>query len=119
MKSAATLFENDSARTAPFYPKAESVRGRVLGALLRGNRLTQGDALRRFGTSRLGAAICSLREGNWPIATRMIEIETSDAGRKAHIARYSIPCTDIAQAGEQGRQFAELAREIEEARRRH
>lgn len=118
MKNAAASFENDSAGTAPFYyPKPASVRGRTLAALLRGNRLTQGDALRRFGTSRLAGAIEHLRRNNWPVVTDEIVVPTSDADRVAYIARYHLPRTAIVQAGEYGSRYAERGRRIEEARR--
>lgn len=92
------------------YPTPGSVRGRVLAALLRGDSLTQADALRRWATSRLSSAIFQLRsEFNWPILTIEIDVETADCGRLATVARYMLPSHAILRAGARGQQFADEA----------
>lgn len=98
-----------------YYPRVESVRGRILGALLRGDRLTQLDALHRFGNFRLAADIEVLRRHGWQIQTDEIEVSTSDAGRRACVARYAMTDAAIAQAGEDGQRYgaAALVAEIE------
>ncbi|KVC21541.1 helix-turn-helix domain-containing protein [Burkholderia pseudomultivorans] len=89
------------------FPEQGSVRARILAALLRGERLTQADALRRWSTSRLASAICQLRVSfDWPIMTVAIPVQTRDNGRTATVARYSLPAFAIQQAGERGRKFA-------------
>lgn len=56
MKKGAHLEESEaSVHTASRYPCADTVRGRILGALLRYQTLTQNDALIRFGSFRLAA----------------------------------------------------------------
>lgn len=100
-----------------YFPAAGSVRGRILGALLRREKLTPLDALRRFGNFRLAAAIEFLRKRGWHIRTEMVCVTTSDRGRQVDVARYSLPDQDIVDAGEEGQYFA-VAAEIAERRRR-
>lgn len=109
-------FLGDSCNTTSFYyPKPESVRGRILGAHLRSEKLTSLDVLRRFHGSRLAADENALRNAGWPIVTEMIEVETGDAGRRSEVARYHLPEEAIAAAGEEGQRYAAatLAAEIE------
>lgn len=101
----------------PHFPDTETVRGRILGALLRGDKLTQQDALHRFSNLRLAADINVLRNSGWGIETEMIEAATRDAGRRAEIARYHMPESTRLAAGEHGQQYAEQARKAEIARR--
>lgn len=103
----------------PHFPKPATVRGRILGALLRGEALTQHESLRRYGDFRLAAHVDALRKRGWNIATEMIDVLTHDAERHAEVARYSMQKTDIDQAGEVGREFAEAARQAEVARKGH
>ncbi|WP_224000750.1 helix-turn-helix domain-containing protein [Cupriavidus pinatubonensis] len=105
------LFREDRADDSSLiYPTAASVRGRVLAALLRGEQLTQADALRRWATSRLGSSIYQLRkEFGWPIVTTEIEVETRDNGRVATVARYWLPNHAIRLAGARGQRFATSA----------
>jgi hypothetical protein len=103
--------------TSLYYPSCESVRGRILGALLRGDSLTQQDALRRFSNFRLAADVEALRKRGWVIDTGMIDVTTRDAGRKSEVGRYTMPTDTIAAAGEFGSQYAESARLVEIARR--
>lgn len=100
-----------------FYPGAESVRGRILGALLRGDRLTQQDTLRRFSDFRLAAQVEALRKSGWAIVTAMIDVGTRDAGRKTEVARYHLTDEAIQAEGEIGRQFAAQALAAELRRR--
>lgn len=109
-------FLGDSCNAPEFYyPRVESVRGRILGAHLRGEELTQQDSLRRFSDLRLAANENELRNGGWPIKTEMIEVDTRDAGRRSKVARYYLPPEAIAAAGEEGQRYAAatLAAEIE------
>ena len=88
------------------YPSPQSVKGRVLGSLLRGERLTHLDCWRRFGSARLSHHIYMLRGVGW--AVQMIEetVKTSDAGRPAAIGIYFLAPVVIADAGEDGQQYA-------------
>lgn len=99
------------------YPQAGKVVGRILGALLRGEALTQSDASRRFGTSRLAAAINALKNRGWAISSESIEVVTSDAGRVAVISRYTMDRNSIAAAGAIGQSYAETTRLVEMSRR--
>lgn len=99
------------------YPPPETVRGRVLGSLLRGERLTGLDCWRRFGSSRLSAHIHVLRALGWPIDTTERTVTTSDAGRPATVAFYSLAADTIAEAGEAGQRFAEQCQRVEHERR--
>lgn len=118
MKNARPQNSETSARTGQsYYPDCESVRGRILGAMLRGDSLTQQDALRRFSNFRLAADIHELGRRGWLIDSQMVEVTTKDAGRKSEVKRYWIPGDSIAATGEDGRLFAEAARQAEISRR--
>lgn len=112
------IFEttNQNQQSEFSYSSAHSVKGRVLGALLRGERISHLDCWRRFGSSRLSHHIYVLR-GSWPI--QMIEetVTTSDAGRPATIGIYFLSLDVIADAGERGQQFAADALQVETERR--
>jgi hypothetical protein len=45
----------------------------ILGHLQQGKSLTQIDALRLFGSFRLGARVYNLRRKGYPIASRIVE----------------------------------------------
>lgn len=96
------------------FPSPKTVHGRVLGALLDGYRLTHNSAQARFGTSRLAAHVHRLRalEG-WRIRRAIITAPTRDHGRSARIAEYWIAPSDIASAGEAGRQYVNACKEFE------
>ena len=91
----------------PFcYPPRGTVKGRVLIAFLLGEQLTHLDAWRRFGSSRLAHHVWALREDGWPVKTDEQTVTTSDSGRRAVIAVYTLPEAAIQAAGEAGQQFA-------------
>lgn len=112
----AAIVEVGAASQSFYYPRSQSVRGRVLGAFLRGERLTQQDSLRRFSDLRLAAQVESLRKVGWAIQTDMVEVSTRDAGRRAEVAQYHLPNDAIADAGEKGSQYAEAAHHAEISR---
>ena len=97
-----------------YYPSVESVRGRILGSLLRGEPLTQKDTLRRFSDFRLASQVEALRKSGWPIVTEIIDVDTRDAGRRSEVAQYRLCGEAIEAAGNIGRQYAAetLATEI-------
>lgn len=99
------------------YPASVTVKGRVLGALLRGDHLTHKDCWLRFGSARLSHHIYRLRGLGWNV--QMIEetVTTSDAGRHATIGRYFLDHEVIAEAGERGQRFAAECARIEAERR--
>jgi hypothetical protein len=100
-----------------YFPSPTSVKGRVLGALLRGERLTHLDCWRRFGSARLSHHIYRLRGIGWYV--QMIEetVTTSDAGRSAMIGIYFLLPDDIASAGERGQRYAAECARVEAERR--
>ncbi|MDE2599366.1 MAG: hypothetical protein KGL40_07055 [Rhodocyclaceae bacterium] len=95
------------------YPDPNSVKGRVLGAHLRGERLSHLDCWLRFGSARLSHHIYVLRGLGWPIDMREETVKTSDAGRPATIGIYSLPESAIQRAGARGRQYAEETARVE------
>lgn len=99
------------------FPPAESVKGRVLGALLRGERLTHLDCWRRFGSSRLSHHVYCARRAGWPVKIVEEEVKTSDADRTATIGIYWLDDSDIEQAGELGQRYAAETLRIEHERR--
>ena len=100
-----------------FYPSAHSVKGRVLGALLRNERLTHLDCWRRFGSARLSHHIYVLRGIGLPVEMIEKTVTTSDAGRPATIGIYFLKPETIAEAGERGQQYAAECSKIEQERR--
>ncbi len=100
-----------------YYPSIESVRGRILGSLLRGEQLTQNDTLRRFSDFRLAPKVEALRRSGWEIVTEMIDVGTRDAGRRSRVARYQLCGEAIEAAGDVGRQYAAAALAAEILRR--
>lgn len=103
--------------TATVFPKPQTVKGRVLGAMLRGERLTHLDCWKRFGSSRLSHHIWDLRRDGWPVNMVSVDVTTSDAGRHATIGVYSLLPLVIDKAGEFGRQYATECLHIERERR--
>lgn len=99
------------------YPAASAVKGRVLGALLRGEFLTHLDCWRRFGSSRLSHHVWALRRLGWPVMMLETTVRTSDAGRAAQIGEYYLNADTIAEAGEEGRRYAEQCQRVELERR--
>lgn len=99
------------------YPPPETVRGRVLGSLLRGERMTSLDCWRRFGSSRLSGHVHVLRGLGWPIQTEESTVTTSDAGRAAQIGEYFLNADSIAEAGTEGQVYAATCASIERERR--
>lgn len=74
-----------------YKPDYETVKGRVLDALLQGRNLTHKEVWFEFGSSRASHHIYSLRQEGWPVITDRKEVLTSDHGRKATIAFYRLP----------------------------
>lgn len=68
-------------------PSKQSQCSRILAYLEQGNSLTPMEALKRFGTMRLGARVKDLRDLGHPIATEIITVTTAD-GSKARVAKY-------------------------------
>ena len=104
--------------TAEFsYPSPSSVKGRVLGARLRGEHLTHWDCWQRFGSARLSHHEYMLRGLDWPIQMTEETMSTSDAGRPATIGAYFLTPDVIAEAGERGQKYAAECARIETERR--
>ncbi len=99
------------------YPSPSTVKGRALGALLRGERLTHLDCWRRFGSARLSHHIYMLRGRGWPVEMIEQTVTTTDAGRAATIGVYYLSADTIAAAGEPGQQYAAECARIEAERR--
>jgi hypothetical protein len=99
------------------YPAPKTVKGRTLGALLRGKRLTHLDCWCRFGSARLSHHIYILRGIGWPVQMIEQSVTTSDAGRPATIGVYFLDPDAIAVAGEQGLRYAEECARVEVDRR--
>ncbi len=99
------------------FPEPASVKGRVLGALLRGEHLTHLDCQYRFGSSRLAHHVHVLRRAGWPVRIFERVVTTSDAGRTAAIGEYFLEPETIAEAGEVGLGYARKCARIELDRR--
>lgn len=118
MKNAPATEGNESAANSAFYfPEPDTVIGRVLGAMLRRERLTHKDCWVRFGSSRLSHHIYQLGKDGWPVSRAAVDVVTSDAKRPATIAEYWLDASTIQVAGERGQKFAAQAHEAELRRR--
>lgn len=101
----------------PQFPACESVRGRVLGRLLRGRMMTNGDVWRELSASRLAATVYQLRhEFGWDIRSHRIRVRTRDNGRDALISEYWIDAEQRNLAGERGQKYAAQTVALEERR---
>ena len=67
MKNAHTSYENVSARTAPSYPNPQSQAGRLLAALLTGQKIDPLVGWRKLGIYRLADTKLQLRRIGWPV----------------------------------------------------
>jgi hypothetical protein len=99
------------------YRSPSSVKGRTLGSLLRGARLTHFDCWKRFGSARLAHHVYKLRGISWPVQMLEQTVTTNDAGRPASIGVYYLGPEVIAAAGERGQQYAEECARVEIERR--
>ena len=99
------------------YPSPQSVKGRVLGSLLRGEKLTHLDCWRRFGSARLSHHVYVLRGIGWPVQIVEKTIKTSDAGRPATIGIYFLTPETIRDVGANGEQYAATCAVVEAERR--
>lgn len=98
--------DRDITTRTPHYPPADSVRGRVLGRLLRGSILTSGDVWRELSASRLAATIYQLRHDfGWDIHSHRIRVRTRDNGRDALISEYWLDSQQRRAIGEEGKTF--------------
>ena len=68
----------------------ESQRAKILDWMLDGNRITPLEALRRFGSMRLGARIHELRERGVQIEDRFITVQDTDTGKEKRVKEYWI-----------------------------
>jgi hypothetical protein len=107
----------EPSKVKPEFPSPQSVKGRVLGSLLRGERLTHLDCWRRFGSARLSHHIYVLRGIGWNVQIVEQTVKTSDAGRPATIGIYYLTPEMIAEAGKPGQQYAAECARIEAERR--
>lgn len=98
-----------TARLAFCYPKASTVKGRVLGDLLAGRQITHRDCWTEHGSSRLAHHILMLRQAGWDVQMTEVDASTSD-GRTARIGLYSLDASVIAAAGEAGSAYVAEAR---------
>jgi len=63
-------------------------RNQILAHLKAGKTITPLEALREYGTLRLGARIFELKQDGHNITKRMVEVETRDG--LAHVAEYRL-----------------------------
>ena len=99
------------------FPDPETVKGRCLGAMLRGERITHLDCWKRFGSARLSHHAYILRGTGWPVEMVEQTVTTSDAGRPASIGIYFLNPNTIAAAGDAGREYADECARVEVERR--
>ncbi|MBI5919157.1 MAG: AlpA family phage regulatory protein [Nitrosomonadales bacterium] len=99
------------------YSEPSSVKGRTLGAFLRGERLAHLDCWKRFGSARLAHHVHRLRKAGWPVEMVEQAVVTSDAKREALIGVYFLTQQTIETAGERGQRYAEECARVELDRR--
>lgn len=94
-------------------PAPETVKGRCLGALLRGERITHLCCWTRFGSARLSHHAYILRGMGWPVEMIEQTVTTRDAGRPATIGVYFLDPKIIADTGQRGREYAAECASVE------
>lgn len=99
------------------FPSPQSVKGRVLGDLLSGRRITHLDTWREHGSSRLAHHVYVLRGIGWPIEMEKMAVATSDGGRPATIGEYYLTEETISSAGQPGHLYAKECARINAVRR--
>lgn len=108
---------NETSSEQMLFPQPQSVKGRVLGAFLRRERLTHLDCWQKYGSARLSHHVYMLRSADWPIQMVEDEVTTSDADRTATIGVYWLDIAAIDKAGERGQQYASETLRVERERR--
>ena len=99
------------------YPRIGSLAGRVLARLLAGDAITHRDVDQDARTYRLAAHAHNLRQLEWRIVSEWECGPTRDpVGRVANWTRYRLPVEQIADAGEEGRCYAESSKAWEAMR---
>jgi hypothetical protein len=73
------------------WPRPATLEGRFLSRMLRGAESTAGDWLRDARSMRLAAEVHELRAAGWDVRTKLETVTTRDRGRRATVARYSLP----------------------------
>jgi hypothetical protein len=73
------------------WPRPATLEGRFLSRMLRGAESTAGDWLKAAKSMRLAAEIHELRAAGWDVRTKLETVVTGDRGRRAVVARYSLP----------------------------
>jgi len=106
MKNAPATRGNESARTAPSYPNPRSQAGRLLAALLTGQKVDPLTGWRRLGIYRLADTTFQLRGLGWPIDNLGLTVRNR-FGEDCHVALYSLQSEAIESAGWMGEAFAE------------
>lgn len=62
---------------------------RILNYMLEGNSITPGEALRKFGSSRLAARISDIEAKGYIVYRQMVNVKTAD-GNSARVMQYHI-----------------------------
>lgn len=107
MKNAHISYENVSARTAPFYyPCPKTQTGRLIAALLAGEKIDPLTGWRKLGIYRLASTVHILRGIGWRVVNTGLTVKNR-FGDDCEVARYELPLSIIEQAGSLGRLYAE------------
>ncbi len=62
-------------------PRSDTQRAKILSYLLAGNKITSGEALRKFGCARLASRITDIQQKNGvEVKRRKIQVETAGGG---------------------------------------
>lgn len=105
-KNAPATIGNESARTSAFYPNPDTQPGRLLAALLAGQKIDPLAGWMRLGIYRLSDSVLQLRRLGWPINNLGLTVRNC-FGEDCHVALYSLQPEAIESAGWMGEAFAE------------
>lgn len=96
----------ESAPVKPSYPSHKTQPGRLLAALLRGQKINPLTGWIQLGIYRLADSAFQLRRTGWPIENIGLDVQNR-FGEDCHVACYVLPNHAINDAGWIGQAFAE------------
>ena len=105
-KNAPACNADQSARTTPSYPNPQSQAGRLLAALLTGQKIDPLAGWIKLGIYRLADTKLQLRRLDWPITNLGLTVKNR-FGDDCHVALYELPHKAINATGWVGEAFAE------------
>lgn len=103
--------ENHEVAFHPSYPAHNTQAARLLAYALVGRKVDPLTGWRSLGIYRLSDTNHRLNKLGWPMESGRRDV-SNKFGEPCHVALYGLPDWAIANAGKQGREFAQVEQEI-------